>query len=152
MNSITGQIVSLEDGFARVDVPSSALCSRCAAGRGCGAGLFGSGSAQQFVDVSLPAVNHFRVGDKVTIGIESSSLLQASWLAYGFPLAGALLFIGLGLITTRPLGDWSAAGLALSGMAAGWLLSRAKLGKPQCARKFRPVLRDIAKPDVSNDF
>ena len=123
-----------------VEVASVAVCARCAAGKGCGAGLFGAKSSPTTIQIELPSSGVFNEGDPVRLEISSKRLLHASMLAYGLPLAGALTLTFLGGLFIQPLPDIVAVALAGSGLIAGFLAGRRQLQNESCVRRFRPEI------------
>lgn len=134
--------------MAEVDVDATSVCPRCAAGKGCGAGLFGGQSAANRINLELPADAEFRPGDTVSLSISSSRLLHASVLVYGLPLAGALLLTFVGGLVIQPLGDAMAIVLAATGLAGGYFAGRRQLRKASCLRQFVPQLSSRADDDA----
>ena len=90
----TGTVAALasEDGRATVEVvvEGAPPCARCASGKGCGAGIFTGQGGQQRLRLPVPDGLTFAVGEAVTVSMQGSTLLMASVLAYGLPLAGLL--------------------------------------------------------------
>ena len=88
----TGTIAALDEsaGEADVIVDGAAPCARCAEGRGCGAGIFTGRDGQQHLRLTVPDGISLAVGDSVTVSMQGRTLLAASALAYGLPLAGLL--------------------------------------------------------------
>ncbi len=78
------------------------------------------------------------VGDQVSLSLASGSLLRATMLAYGMPLAGLLLAAGVALLSERSDGEsivW-----ALAGTLAGFLLARRQLRRDHCLSTLQPRL------------
>ena len=140
MESIQGTILSVSGQLATVKVQSAAVCPRCAAGKGCGAGLLGASSAPKSIDVELPPAADFSPGDVVALSISPKRLLHASVLVYGLPLAGALALLLLGVLFLRPLTDAVAVSLAMAGLLGGFLLGRNQLGRERCLKQFVPTV------------
>ncbi len=140
MDSVRGRIVSVSGRSARVDVDSSQACTRCAAGNGCGAGLFTGQSQANEIEVELPADTDFQPGDTVELSISESRLLYASILAYGLPLAGMVMLTFLGRLFMQALGDAMGIVLALTGLMGGFLVGRRQLRKESCLRQFVPLV------------
>lgn len=138
MDAPLGTVTSVHDGIASVSVDSGA-CPRCAAGRGCGAGLAGSTTRRQ-IRVPLDASMGVRAGDRVRLSLASGSLWRAAAYAYGLPLAGLVLTPGaawwLGLVE----GDRQAVLLALIGVAAGAWAGRLMLARDACLQRLAPVI------------
>ena len=142
MENPRGQILSVyavkSDNYAVVEIDARATCARCAAGKGCGAGLLGGEGATRQVEAMIASDIDVQQGDDVYISLEPKNLLQASMLVYGLPLCGAVLAAaaayGLGL------GDGTAAVTALAGIAAGFVLARLRLQNVRCLRQFVPTV------------
>ncbi len=111
---------------ARVEVTSALRCERCAAGKGCGAGLFGASGGSRSIEARIAPGIAVDVGDDVSIEMAPHSLLRAALLVYGLPLAGALL--GAGVAHALGLTDLGAGLAGLGGIAAGFVLARRRLG------------------------
>ena len=137
MNTVIAKIVSISGRTAMVDVGSVPVCPRCAAGKGCGAGLFGANAGAITLNVELPASGAFNAGESVRLAIPSSRLLRASMLAYGLPLLGALSLTMFGWLIVQPLSDAAAALFAMSGLLIGFFVGRRRLKKESCARQFQ---------------
>ena len=89
-----GTVVLLESGTgavrALVVVDPSAACPRCAAGKGCGAGILATGRGVRRVEVAVPDGMELTVGDRVALSLLPENLLTAATIAYGIPLGGAV--------------------------------------------------------------
>jgi sigma-E factor negative regulatory protein RseC len=140
MDTILAKIVSISGQTAIVNVANVAVCPRCAAGKGCGAGLFGASSDAATVSVKLPDAGTYREGETIQLAIPAARLLHASLLAYGLPLAGALLFILLGRFVLQPMSDGAGIALAVAGLLVGFFAGRRQLQNDSCARRFQPVV------------
>ena len=124
--------------MATVTVERAVACARCAAGKGCGAGLLsGKSKSAQFV-VPVPESMHLRTGDRVSLELSPENLLRASFLVYGLPLFGAVIALMLGWIFVGTLSDPTAIVLAIVGLGAGWLAGRARIGRDRCLAQFIP--------------
>ena len=121
-----------------VDVDAPLACARCAAGKGCGAGLFASGGTRR-VEATIPASLDISQGDKVAIDLADRSLLPAALIVYGWPLAGAAAG---GLLAS--LGPWTGDLATVAGAIGGFLvaafLASRRLRSPRCISRFRPVV------------
>jgi sigma-E factor negative regulatory protein RseC len=123
--------------LAEVEVDGASTCARCAAGKGCGAGLVSGGRTRRVQALVLDGVE-LKAGDEVRIELSGSNLLRASGLVYGLPLAGAVTLAGLAY-WLQP-GDVAAAIMAILGLAAGWLAARRRLANAACLRDFTPTI------------
>lgn len=140
MDAPIATITSLSGGLATLSVARAEVCARCAAGKGCGAGLLGVDQTPAKIVVQVPESMNLDVGDQVTLELSPDSLLKASMLVYGLPLAGVLSILLLGWIVAGPLSDALAVALALVGMLAGLITGRAKLGRNRCLEQFMPSI------------
>lgn len=138
MNTTTGTVLSVATHAAGkrawIAVDAGIDCSRCAAGKGCGAGLIGSRTGPRRVAVVLPANSELDKGDPVTVMLEPGNVLHAAWIVYGWPLLGALIGAGFSWLITN--NDAPAAMAALAGLAVGYLVAKFKLRQQGCADRF----------------
>jgi len=140
MDNPTGIIQSLVSDAhgtrAVVEVDVSTACPRCAAGKGCGAGLLLGSSRLRRVEASFSAELRLVEGDNVEIALTPINLLQAALTVYGLPLLGALA--GAGLAYVMVLGDAAAASAAILGLLGGLLVGRWRLRYTACLERFVP--------------
>ncbi len=123
----TGTIAALDEsaGEADVIVDGASPCARCAEGRGCGAGIFTGRDGQQHLRLTVPDGMSLAVGDTVTVSMQGRTLLVASALAYGLPLAG--LLGGALIAALLSVSEGIALMFAGAGLAAGIVLGRRRL-------------------------
>ena len=142
MDNPTGKIHSLvtdHDGIrAIVEVDGGQGCPRCAAGNGCGAGLFADSARDRKVVAMVSERLALAEGDEVEICMAPSNLLQAALIVYGIPLFGAILAAAFAYFLQ--LGDAAAAVAALIGLVAGLLLGRWSLSRKSCLANFVPYV------------
>jgi sigma-E factor negative regulatory protein RseC len=142
MDNPTGKIESITTvgGALRalVEVDAESACPRCAAGNGCGAGLFTSNSGGRKVEAIVAAHLSVAQGDTVELSLASENLLRAALLVYGLPLLGAIAAAGLAFLLR--LGDAAAAVAAILGLAIGLLVSRRLLRHSECIERFVPYV------------
>ncbi len=135
-----GRIISVAQDHlsATVEVDAAVVCSRCASGRGCGAGVFGSDARARRFDA--PVVGNIRLheGDEVRIELAPKSVLNAALIVYGIPLVTALAATGVAFFTGLP--DSWAVLAAIAGLAAGVLLGHRWLQRSSCLRQFTPAI------------
>jgi len=117
-----------------VDVASA--CPRCAAGKGCGAGLFTGNGRTHTVEAVVDHDMALVTGDSVELRLAPYNVLAASMLVYGIPLLGAIAAAGAAYLLQ--LSDSAAAIAAVSGLVAGLAISRWKLNRDGCIDKFVP--------------
>ena len=143
MDSPQGQVIDIvapdgDERLAIIKVEAAVACARCAAGKGCGAGLFANGEARR-VEARIPDSLRVAEGDTVAIDLADRALLPAAIIVYGWPLAGA----AVGAILAR-LGPWAGDAITAAGAAGGlviaaWLAHR-RLRADDCVSRFRPVV------------
>lgn len=127
MDSPEAKVVAVGQGRVTVSVDPMAACPRCAAGRGCGAGLLGRRSVAE-LEVKVAAGLVLEPGDRVRLEFAPAPVLYAAWLAYGLPLAGLVA----GALAGSSIGSGGEPGAvlgALSGLGAGALLGRRALSR-----------------------
>ena len=142
MDTPEGRILSIDRSAspprATVEVLTAIECARCAAGKGCGAALLGSGQRRRRISVLLGDNPELGVGDRVAVELAPENVLHAAVLVYGWPLGGAIA--GAAAAYVYGAGDAGAALFALAGMAAGAALGRARVRRSECLRRFTPVV------------
>lgn len=148
METIKGKVLSLDgtqDAVRALVEVEAVACARCAAGRGCGAGLAAGGEAttrRVLADVE-PGVA-VRPGDAVELGLAGRQLLSAALYAWGIPLAGALSAAMLAWIGGA--GDGPAAAVALAGTVLGAVFARSRLQARRCLSSMTPsVVRRLSE-------
>lgn len=142
MEKPRGRVITIEHAkpspHALVEVDASVSCARCRAGKGCGAGLLGSNAGLRQVDALIGIGVDIREGDQVRIELAPASLLKASAIVYGLPLAGAVL--GAAFAYFAGLGELIAAVTALGGIVTGMLIARIRLRAASCLQQFTPTI------------
>jgi sigma-E factor negative regulatory protein RseC len=140
----SGRIRAIEiDGderIALVDAGETAACPRCAAGRGCGAGISGSGKRAGPVPVRLEQTFAAVPGDAVSICLRQGALLRAAAVAYGLPLVGALA--GGVVAQAAGAGDPASAVCVVLGLAGGIVCARRRARRHDLIAALRPTLQD----------
>jgi len=135
-----GRVLSIdaagEPVRAVVEVVDGLRCARCAAGKGCGAGMLGSGPRR--IEASVSDHLQLREGDHVRLELAPGRLLRAAIIVYGIPLGLALL--GASLAWWSGAGDAAASLAALAGAAIGMALGRRQLGRAGCLLSFTPTI------------
>lgn len=147
MNTPVATVIATDNHQARVRVAAQLACARCAAGRGCGAGLLGKPSKAREFDVEIPAGMRLSAGDEVQLSMQPRRLLQASLLAYGLPLAALVVLPALAQWQFGPVDDWQLAVIAVGGLAAAVLAGRRLLRREQCLAGFVPCIEQSAGRD-----
>ncbi len=140
MESPVGRIVSIADGQATVSVDAAEICARCAAGKGCGAGLLTGSKRTRLIEVQLSPGMEIAAGDEVKLSLAPSHLLRAAIFAYGLPLVGIVIALALASVLNQALDDQLAIVLAISGLVVGGLLGRHFLNKDACLKNLVPTI------------
>ena len=142
MDPAVGRIVSIADGQATVSVDAAAICARCAAGKGCGAGLLTGGNRSRLIDVQITPGLNLKAGDEVKLTLAPSHLLRAAIFAYGLPLLGVMVALGLAWYLNETLNDRFAVILAIGGLFAGAMFGRHFLNKDGCLKNLVPTIAE----------
>ena len=146
VNLQTAKVVAIDSGQVTVDVETSVACVRCAAGKGCGAGLLGG--AVQTRRITVPNSNGLRLrrGDRVLLTLHPAGLLRAALIAYGLPLFGTILVLLLGNWLRDGLSDADAVLLAVIGLVTGLLAGRRTLRHAGCPGSLTPTISQRLPP------
>ncbi len=142
MDSPVGRIVSVADGQATVAVDAAAICARCAAGKGCGAGLLTGSNRSRLIDVQITPGLDLKVGDEVKLTLAPSHLLRAAIFAYGLPLLGVMVAPGIAWYLNETLDDRFAVMLAIGGLLTGAMFGRHFLNKDRCLKNLVPTVSE----------
>ncbi len=140
MESAVGTIVSIADGHATVSVDAAVVCARCAAGKGCGAGLLTGSNRTRLIEAQLSPGMGLKAGDEVKLTLAPSNLLRAAFLAYGLPLGGIVIALGMAWFLQQTLDDRFAVLLAIGGLVGGILVGRFYLNKDGCLKNLIPII------------
>jgi sigma-E factor negative regulatory protein RseC len=138
MNRPEGTVVATGAGFATVSVEAAAVCARCAAGRGCGAGLLQKGRTR-VMQVGIAAGLELEAGDRVRLELAPDRLVRAAWLAYGLPLCAMVLAVALAARVLAPAQDFALVMVGALGLLVGFFAGRRKLAGGDCLRRLTPV-------------
>lgn len=142
MDNPTGIVQSLTPGaeprLALVSVDIASACPRCAAGKGCGAGLLAEARQSRQIEAIIAADSEIEHGDTVELALAPGNISRAAMLVYGVPLLAALLSAGLAYALR--LSDLGAAAAALGGLAAGVLFSWHRCRQSHCLTHFTPTI------------
>ncbi len=143
MEHPSGRVLAVdhETPSAVVEVAAAFTCARCVAGKGCGAGLLGSGRQSRQVEALIAVGVDIREGDEVSIELAPRHLLNAALIVYGLPLVGGL--VGSGIAYSLGLGDLHASLAGLAGIAAGIALAHRRAARGRC--QFTPTI--VARND-----
>jgi positive regulator of sigma E activity len=92
------------------------------------------------IEVELTPGTEFKAGDEVNLTLAPSHLLRAATLAYGLPLGGVVVALGIAWYLNQTLSDRIAVLLAIGGLVAGVLFGRHYLNKDGCLKNLVPTV------------
>ncbi len=144
METVSGKICAIDESRITVEVRSAISCKRCAAGNGCGAGIFQSNNNQREIRLRKPEGLSAGVGDRVELSIESRSILRAAVLAYGLPLISMLSTLAIVHSLPVKIGEPLAVLMAILGLTLGVFVGRRFLSNDSVCTQFVPIVSDQA--------
>lgn len=122
-------VVAVNGDAAVVETTRAEHCEACAAGRGCGAGLFVKLLSRRVTRLEVPNALGAAVGERVTVGVDERRLVQASLRLYGTFLMALVGGAAAGHAVAMAR-DWPADPIAVVGavvaIAGGMLFLRYK--------------------------
>jgi sigma-E factor negative regulatory protein RseC len=125
-------VVAIDGETAWLEPEQTSSCGSCAASSACAAKGMGT-LASRLEDRRFPLANDVGlvVGEKVVIGIQNSTLVQGSLIAYGIPLATMWLAAGVAqslagkdMVTMTAMAAGLAFGLGIARLGAARLSAR----------------------------
>ena len=137
-------VISIADGKARVKIADRSTCPRCAAGKGCGAGIFGSTRESVTLTVRVNSGLNVSAGDRVTLSLAPTDLVHAALFAYGAPLGGLLFTSGMAYLLVDPLTDALALGFSAVGLLTGGFVGRILAQRDGCVSQMSPSISGYA--------
>jgi sigma-E factor negative regulatory protein RseC len=141
MNAPEARVVATGSTFATVSVDAAVACARCAAGRGCGAGLLQQGRTR-LIRVRVADGVDLEPGDRVRLELEPLHLLRAAWLAYGLPLLAMVVSVAVATVMAEQLSDAATMAFAAVGLAAGLIAGRRILRRDSCLQHLTPMVSE----------
>lgn len=138
MDAPQGKVIAVNEDSATVAVEGAVACARCAAGRGCGAGLLQKGRTR-LVEVKVAEGLMLAVDDLVRLELAPAHLLKAAWLAYGLPLTAMVVAVAVGARLAREAGDATIVLIAVAGLVSGLVLGRRALARNGCLQHMVPT-------------
>jgi positive regulator of sigma E activity len=139
VETASGTVIVVTGESATIELRTPIACSRCAAGRGCGAGLLTPDRPHR-INVNIPHDCRLARGDTVRLVVDARDLLRATVFAYGFPLLGLLAAVAVAPVVAPDLGDPGLALAGVAGLAGGLWFSRWRMGRSAACTRFTPVL------------
>lgn len=146
MNLPSGRVLSVTASLALVEVDAMPICQRCAAGRGCGAGLIAPQESVRTVEATIADTLRPVPGDRVNIELSAANVLRAAMLTYGLPLLLMLAAVMGGWLFTADLSDGLAIILAAVGLLLGFAISATWLRHGACLQEFVPRIVAVCAP------
>ncbi|GAA6153707.1 SoxR reducing system RseC family protein [Pseudoteredinibacter isoporae] len=135
-----GRIIAVADDHLWLQTTQKTTCDSCLGRHACGQRLLQNlNESHGLLKVPLlDAVGDtYRQGETVTIGIEESTLLRATMLAYLMPL---FLLMLMAFVGQQLGGELLSIIGALLGLGGGALWVRHRLSKEDCHSRFQPRL------------
>jgi sigma-E factor negative regulatory protein RseC len=139
----SGTVVAVDEQTVWVQTQIKTTCGQCQAKDNCGTGAVAKAFSPKtnVIAATIPAEQDWQieVGDSVTIGIEENFVLLSAFYVYILPIAGFMVFAGLGevlfsgSVLLTGFGFFTDLFLALWAFFGGWLgylLARKRLGTP----------------------
>lgn len=87
-----GEVKALSQGRTLIEFAPTEACSRCYAGKGCGAGIFSQLFSRRGAHWSVVLDFATKPGDSVAVGLAPKQLVLGAFWLYGWPL---MVFVGL---------------------------------------------------------
>jgi len=140
MQQPVAQVIAIAERTVTVSVAGMPACARCAAGRGCGAGLLAGNPRERQLLLEAPPGIELRPGDRVTLELSPRHLLGASFALYGLPLVALVAVPAIADGLWGPLSDAALSGFALTGLVLALLAGRRRLRRAGCLRRFIPAI------------
>ncbi len=138
-----GTVVAVEPDALWVETRQQSTCGACSARKGCGQQVLGqlfSASSRLRVLLNGRSPEHFRLQQRVTLGIPEAVVVKNSLLMYLVPLAGFLVGAGLGQHWLG--GEAAAVLLAFVGLLVGGLAMRWYSWRTRHDPALQPVILD----------
>jgi sigma-E factor negative regulatory protein RseC len=147
LTSPVATVLSVAGNEALVEVTDRNVCPRCAAGNGCGAGIFGVDKDPISLTVRIDDGVRIVTGDQVRLSLAPADLVRASFYAYGAPLAGLLLAVGLAFLLIDPLSDLLAVLVSIAGLLGGGVAGRTLANRNACVSRISPSIAGLANAE-----
>ena len=147
MTSPVATVLSVAGNEALVEVTDRNVCPRCAAGKGCGAGIFGVERDPVSLTIRIDDGVRISAGDQVRLSLAPAELVWASVYAYGAPLAGLLLAAGFAFLLVDPLSDLLAVLVSIGGLLGGGVAGRMLARRNACVSRISPSIAGLANVD-----
>ncbi|MEH6649307.1 MAG: SoxR reducing system RseC family protein [Motiliproteus sp.] len=138
-----GLVVDVGPDGVRVETVRQNACSGCRSQAGCGQKMLAEiGQGQRFeISAANPSQLILQLGDRVELGIEEASFLQASAMVYLVPLLG--LIIAAILTDTLGAAEPWVISAGVSGLLLGFGVVRWWTARGQSCRYVPQILRVI---------
>ncbi|WP_020682201.1 SoxR reducing system RseC family protein [Marinobacterium rhizophilum] len=136
-------VVAVDAGGIWVESDRTGACQSCSASKGCGQRALAEYASKRSERLLIDNPHGLvaRVGDRVRVGIEEGSFLQASILLYTLPLV--LLFLGGYLGSFYGTSELPSVVASFAGLAAGLWLARSAGQRLARSCRYQPVLMNI---------
>ena len=140
MLSESARVIRSDGRRVELELQRASACGNCEMNQGCGTGALGRLLGKRSRPLVIESDRHYQPGDEVEVVLPESSLVQASLLVYGLPLAG-MLVAGL-LASATSDSEWLVAIASLCGFTAGYLFATRRASALE-ARGMTPHIRGM---------
>lgn len=127
MISESGTVIAVKDDEAWVQTIRTSACESCSARAACGQKVLAAATSGRANQICVKNRLDARVGDQVELGIPESTLLSASLLAYGLPLA-LMVLLAVMADAVWPGSDLAALIFGIGGLGIGLVLTKMAQG------------------------
>lgn len=155
------EVKSVGQGFAEILPERTGGCSSCSSNTSCSSSTqskdsfsfisFFTGEKAKPRTLRVHNPVYAKPGDKVVVGVRSSTVLKGSALAYMLPLFTLLIFSALGNILFSSFGMNAETGsilMGLLGLYVGFQIIAGLLKNSSLSRDFEAVILRIVEPEI----
>lgn len=140
-------VVAIEQGVTWVEADRKSTCGACAARHGCGSAVLTKVLGQRRNRIAVINPVSARVGDSVTIRLDSAALLRGSFAVYMVPLLALFAGALLGKLLIAPILPVMAEGVitlsAVLGLLTGVIWLRHFSRQATSDHRYQPVVTEI---------
>ena len=122
---------------------TKSACGSCAVNKSCGTSLLAKVVGRKFTRFQVENKVSAVVGDTVVVGIPEDALLKGSLVMYVLPILSMLFSALIGdffFAVSMQFRDLAIAGISISGLILGFLISRWYFQRQPNERHFSPVV------------
>ena len=109
-------MIRCQDGRAEVELQRKTACGHCEVAQGCGTGAIGRLVGNRQKPITIATNRALNPGEEVLLNVSERAVVQASFMIYGLPLIGLLIFA----VITHILFSWPEWAVVLSAVGGLW--------------------------------